>query len=47
MAMLLAGCSATPVAVIRHAPTDPAASMASTRGTVLPKDVEQGALVIG
>lgn len=47
MTMLVAGCSATPVAVIRHAPTDPAASMASTRGTVLPKDVEQGALVIG
>jgi hypothetical protein len=47
MTMLMAACSATPVAVIRHAPTDPGASVASTRGTVLPKDVEQGALVIG
>ena len=44
---MLAGCSTTAAPVIRHAPKDPPASVPSTHATVLPHEVQQGALVIG
>ncbi|UHQ18488.1 M23 family metallopeptidase [Lysobacter sp. KIS68-7] len=44
-AMAMSGCMATPTPVIRHAAADPAPSVA--RGTQLPHEVQQGALVIG